>query len=89
MCIKNGGDAFLTEVASREFIDNLVSIVKIPSLNSNVKTKALRFIQSWAIAFEGKPALGYVGQVYKNLKGEGECDPIVRLSHKLNTSSAT
>ncbi|KAF7974930.1 hypothetical protein HWV62_10971 [Athelia sp. TMB] len=75
ICIKNGGDAFLTEVASREFIDNLVSIVKIPSLNSNVKTKALRFIQSWATSFEGKPALAYVGQVYKNLKGEGFAFP--------------
>ncbi|KZP30279.1 ubiquitin binding protein [Athelia psychrophila] len=70
-CIKNGGDPFLAEVASREFIDNLVSIMKIPSVNNNVKTEALRLIQNWATVFEGKPSLGYVGQVYKNLKGEG------------------
>lgn len=85
-CIKNGGDPFLAEVASREFIDNLVSIMKMPSVNNNVKTKALRLIQNWATAFEGKPSLGYVGQVYKNLKGEGESGLIVEVTFVLNTT---
>ncbi|THH10571.1 hypothetical protein EW145_g1224 [Phellinidium pouzarii] len=70
-CIKNGGDHFLVEVASREFMDNLVSILKIPVLNLDVKNKILRLIQNWAIAFEGKPSLAYVGQVYKTLMNEG------------------
>ncbi|KAI5120870.1 hypothetical protein M0805_008242 [Coniferiporia weirii] len=70
-CIKNGGDHFLVEVASREFMDNLVSILKIPVLNLDVKNKILRLIQNWAIAFEGKPSLAYVGQVYKTLASEG------------------
>jgi hypothetical protein len=71
-CIKNGGDHFLVEIASREFMDNLVSILKIPVLNHEVKQRILRLIQSWATSFEGKPNLSYVGQVYKTLKQEGE-----------------
>ena len=52
-------------------MDNLVSILKFPALNSQVKAKILRLVQNWASAFEGKPTLGYVSQVYKTLKGEG------------------
>lgn len=71
VCIKNGGDHFLSEIASRDFIDNLVSILKMPGLNMDVKNKILRYIQNWALAFEGKPALQYVPQVYRDLKSEG------------------
>ncbi|KAJ3542593.1 hypothetical protein NM688_g5957 [Phlebia brevispora] len=70
-CVKNGGDAFLVEVASREFMDNLVSILKIAGLNIDVKNKILRLIQNWAISFEGKVNLGYVGEVYRILQHEG------------------
>ena len=69
--MKNGGDHFLAEVASREFMDNLVSILKMPTLNNDVKTAILRYIQNWAIAFEGKAALSYVGTIYKQLQNEG------------------
>jgi growth factor-regulated tyrosine kinase substrate len=72
ICIKNGGDQFLSEVSSREFMDNLVSILKIPALNIEVKNNILRLVQNWSIAFEGKPQLSYAGQVYKNLMNEGE-----------------
>ncbi|KAF8530931.1 hypothetical protein JB92DRAFT_2578725, partial [Gautieria morchelliformis] len=71
VCVKNGGDHFLCEVASKEFMDNLVSILKMPALNLDVKNKTLRLIQNWSVAFEGKYTLGYVGQVYKELKSEG------------------
>jgi VHS domain len=60
------------EIASREFVDNLVSILKTPSLNRDVKNKILRYIQTWAISFKGKYNLGYVEQVYQTLKTEGE-----------------
>lgn len=53
-------------------MDNLVSILKIPGLNLEVKNKILRFVQNWSLAFEGKPTLTYVGQVYKTLKSEGK-----------------
>ena len=72
ICIKNGGDLFLAEIASREFIDNLVSILKVPVLNHDVKSNILRLVQNWSVAFEGKPALGYIGQVYKTLINEGK-----------------
>ncbi|TRM62965.1 hypothetical protein BD626DRAFT_497163 [Schizophyllum amplum] len=71
ICVKNGGDHFLVEVASREFMDNLTSILKMPTLNVEVKTAILRYIQNWATAFEGKPSLSYVGTVYKSLQSEG------------------
>ncbi|KAI0706230.1 hypothetical protein BC835DRAFT_1313227 [Cytidiella melzeri] len=70
-CVKNGGDPFLAEIASRDFMDNLVSILKIPVLNHDVKSKILRLVQNWAIAFEGKGNLGYVGEVYRTLQSEG------------------
>lgn len=54
-------------------MDNLVSILKIPALNHDVKSTILRFIQNWSVAFEGKSGLSYVGQVYKTLLHEGEC----------------
>ncbi|KIJ58729.1 hypothetical protein HYDPIDRAFT_64013, partial [Hydnomerulius pinastri MD-312] len=72
VCVKNGGDHFLTEIASREFVDNLVSILKVPGLNHTIKSDILKYIQNWSLAFEGKPSLSYVGQVYKTLKNEGE-----------------
>lgn len=52
-------------------MDNIVSILKFPALNPQVKAKILRLVQNWALAFEGKPTLGYVSQVYKTLKSEG------------------
>ena len=70
-CVKNGGDHLLVEIASREFMDNLVSILKIPVLNLDVKNAILRYVQNWAVAFEGKPSLSYVCQVYKQLQHEG------------------
>ena len=52
-------------------MDNLVSILKMPALNHDVKTKILRLIQNWAMSFEGKYNLSYVGEVYKTLQSEG------------------
>jgi hypothetical protein len=71
ICVKNGGDHFLSEVTSREFMDNLVSILKMPGLNHSVRDDILKYIQNWSLAFEGKPSLSYVNQVYKTLKSEG------------------
>lgn len=71
LCVKNGGDHFLVEIASKEFMDNLVSILKFPAVNHQVKQKVLALIQNWASSFGGKPSLSYASQIYKNLKIEG------------------
>lgn len=52
-------------------MDNLVSILKIAGLNHDVKSKILRLVQNWSIAFEGKGNLSYVGEVYRSLQKEG------------------
>lgn len=71
ICVKNGGDQFLTEIASREFMDNIVSILHVPALNIEVKNNVLRLVQNWNFSFESKPALCYVAQVYESLLNEG------------------
>lgn len=71
-CVKNGGNHFLFEVSSREFMDELVSILKQPSgLNPQVHLKLLDLIQIWAESFKGRPELSYTCQLYGALKAQG------------------
>jgi growth factor-regulated tyrosine kinase substrate len=64
----------MTEIASREFMDNLTSLLKAygsAAVNDEVRAKILELIQNWATAAEGRPALVYIGEVYKTLQREG------------------
>ncbi|GMK55170.1 hypothetical protein CspeluHIS016_0202260 [Cutaneotrichosporon spelunceum] len=70
-CIKNGGDHFLAEIASKEFVDEMSNVIKGPSTNAEVRQMALRMFQSWALVFEKKRELAFFVDAYHDLKNSG------------------
>ncbi|CAG8463950.1 350_t:CDS:10 [Funneliformis mosseae] len=88
-CVKNGGNHFLIEVASREFVDSLLSIVKSSTANTEVRNKLLGLIQTWALAFASKPELSYVTETYRLLKVEGCVFPKVDQTSSVMIDTAT
>ncbi|KAK1927083.1 hypothetical protein DB88DRAFT_533845 [Papiliotrema laurentii] len=90
-CIKNGGDHFLAEIASKEFVDEMSGLIKSSATGAEVKQMALRLFQSWAIAFKSKPELSFFVDVYNELKNSGvqfPPPPSETSSHLLTTTTA-
>ncbi|CAG8536925.1 8705_t:CDS:10, partial [Scutellospora calospora] len=88
-CIKNGGHHFLVEVASRDFVDTLVSIIKSSNSNPEVIQKLLGLIQTWSSAFDGRPELKYVTEIYYSLKHEGYIFPKIDKAPTVMIDTAT
>lgn len=87
VCIKNGGFHFLVEVASREFVDAVVLLIKpvgSAKPNPDVEKLTLESIQNWTNSFAGQIQLSYVGTVYQKLKDEGYQFPAY--APKINSS---
>ncbi|KAI8814267.1 putative vacuolar sorting-associated protein [Cladochytrium replicatum] len=76
-CVKNAGHHFVVEVASREFSENLSSLVRAYSTNKDVKDKILALVQAWGIAFKPKSELSTMVELYETLKREGFGFPAV------------
>ncbi|KAK8879886.1 VHS domain-containing protein [Apiospora arundinis] len=91
-CVKNGGSHFLVEIASREFMDNLVSLLHAvgpAAVNHDVRGKILELIQSWAAATENRYELKYIDETYKSLQREGyQFPPRVTVASSMIDSSA-
>ncbi|KAI9222245.1 hypothetical protein BC828DRAFT_356135 [Blastocladiella britannica] len=74
LAIKNGGEHFCREVAAVDFASQLGSMARDASsgqLPPVVASLTLRLIQSWAIAFRGKPHLDNMYSVYASAKASG------------------
>ncbi|KAG5359528.1 Vacuolar protein sorting-associated protein 27 [Yarrowia sp. C11] len=71
VCIKNGGSHFLVEIASREFVDPLMAVVRNDDANPEVKQRVLQLLQQWSVAFAGQLQLQQVENAVTQLKSEG------------------
>lgn len=72
-CIKNSGTSFLGQIASREFMDSMTSILRErPNLAPVVKAKMLQCLQDWKHFADARPnELGYIKDVVRQLEQQG------------------
>ncbi|WVQ74902.1 hypothetical protein IAR50_004510 [Cryptococcus sp. DSM 104548] len=70
-CIKNGGDHFLMEIASKEFVDEVAGLIRSDSTSREVVQMLLVYFQQWAVAFRSRAELSFLSDVYNELKASG------------------
>uniref|UniRef100_A0A183BS91 Hepatocyte growth factor-regulated tyrosine kinase substrate n=1 Tax=Globodera pallida TaxID=36090 RepID=A0A183BS91_GLOPA len=69
-CVKNCGKKFIREVATKEFMDDLKSMV-ISNPPEKIRDKLLELIQCWTSAFKGIPEFKIVEDTHSLLKMNG------------------
>ncbi|KAI8048481.1 hypothetical protein BDF21DRAFT_433495 [Thamnidium elegans] len=75
-CMKNSGSSFVKEVATRDFMEEITHLIKVPTgCNQDVKQKVLYLIQVWGIASKGNSSLSYISGTYSLLRAEGYTFP--------------
>ncbi|GAA5809104.1 hypothetical protein MFLAVUS_002508 [Mucor flavus] len=75
-CVKNSGSSFVKEVATRDFMEEITHLIKVPTgCNQDVKQKVLYLIQVWGIASKGNSSLSYISGTYSLLRAEGYTFP--------------
>ena len=77
-CIKNGGEHFILEISSKEFMDPLVIKLKNSDTNDSLKEYILENIQTWSIMVSTNPKFDYINQTYRKLQSDGFEFPAIR-----------
>lgn len=76
-CIKNGGSHFIKEIASKEFMDPLVALLRNKEIDENLKVYLLENIQTWSIMVSTDSKYEYINQCYKKLQDDGFEFPVI------------
>lgn len=78
----------MVEIASREFIDTLTSMLRSYEVNEDVRNKILELIQTWAGAAEGRYNLIYISETYRSLQSQFRFPARENISSSMFDSSA-
>jgi growth factor-regulated tyrosine kinase substrate len=74
ICVKNGGNAFLVQVAGRDVTNDLENLARgRMDGNRQVREMVLTRVQDWATAFMGKDTLRHseLVRTYDRMRGDG------------------
>ncbi|RWS11679.1 Hepatocyte growth factor-regulated tyrosine kinase substrate-like protein [Dinothrombium tinctorium] len=78
-CVKNCGQPFHAEVATKSFMEEIRELVKV-NTNEKVREKILELIQTWAHAFRNEPSYRAIQDTVNLMKIEGFKFPVLKES---------